>query len=70
MLFKANRIYYVFCAYSRLDLANPQTSFFPLCTHSCHAEYLITSPECGWVGLSPVHACLPACVCVCVCVLT
>lgn len=23
MLFKANRIYYVFCAYSRLDLSNP-----------------------------------------------
>lgn len=66
-LFKANRIYYVVCAYSGLDLANPQMYLFPLCTHSCHTEYLITSTECGRVGLSSLHV-HSACVCVCVCV--
>lgn len=41
---------------SRLHLVHPLTSPRPLCTHSCHAEYLRTLPT-GRVGLSPLCVC-------------
>lgn len=67
MLFKANRIYYVFCAYSRLDLANPQTSFFFLSVPTAVMQNILSHRlnVGGLVCRLSLCARPPVCVCVC-----
>lgn len=67
-LCKANRIYHVFFAQTRLDFYQSlDKSLFLLCTHSCHAEYLIASVEtCVGRSVASPQECSFVGFCVCV----